>query len=319
MHAISTFAFSGGALDRAAGLRDDAAAIEQCLAVPQARILPLWRGKPLMAADTLGWVRPGHPVLADGSEPPILLGRARDETWFAADVSAWRPDEQDLPPSGAFFDPTEQRHPDLPPDHRFVELRGVMTRLTPTEAEIAATAKALTGWHRSHRFCSSCGQRSQMIQAGWQRLCPECGARHFPRTDPVVIMLVTAGNRALIGRSRGWPEGMYSCLAGFVEPGETVEAAVRREVAEEAGIGIGRVDILSTQPWPWPSSLMIGCHARALDDAISLNDNELEAARWITREEMMHTLAGRHPDIRPPRAGAIAAHLMTLWVAGRLP
>ncbi|PPB82187.1 NAD+ diphosphatase [Albidovulum inexpectatum] len=318
MHEISTFAFAGGALDRVAALRDDAAAFERCLRGPHARILPLWRGKPLMVADALGWVKPGHAVLAQTVEPPILLGRAGGDICFAADVSAWCPDDQDLPQSGTFFDPTEQRHPALPPDHRFVELRAVMTRLTPTEAEIAATAKAITGWHRSHRFCSSCGQRSEMIQAGWQRLCPACGARHFPRTDPVVIMLVTAGNRALIGRSPGWPDGMYSCLAGFVEPGETIEAAVRREVAEEAGIGVGRVRILASQPWPWPSSLMIGCHAQAQDDAISLNDNELEDARWITREEAMLALAGRHPDIRPPRAGAIAAHLLALWVAARV-
>jgi NAD+ diphosphatase len=153
---------------------------------------------------------------------------------------------------------------------------------------------------------------------GWQRNCPACGAHHFPRTDPVVIMLVTRVNAVLMGRSPGWPEGMYSLLAGFVEPGETLEAAVRREVFEEAGVRLGRVGYLASQPWPFPASLMFGCRAEALTEEITIDPAEIEAARWVPREEMLTVLAGRHPELRAPRRGAIAAFLIEAWLADRL-
>jgi NAD+ diphosphatase len=193
-----------------------------------------------------------------------------------------------------------------------------MTRLSPREAELAATAKALVQWHRSHGFCAACGARSQVAEGGWQRGCPACGAQHFPRTDPVVIMLVTRGNAVLLGRSPGWPEGMFSVLAGFVEPGETLEAAVRREVKEEAGITCGAVGYLASQPWPYPASLMVGMRTEALDGAITLDPEELEQALWVTREELVGIMAGRHPSIRPPRRGAIAEFLLSNWLADRL-
>ena len=154
--------------------------------------------------------------------------------------------------------------------------------------------------------------------AGWQRNCPDCGGKHFPRTDPVVIMLITHGNSALIGRSPGWPEGMYSCLAGFVEPGETLENAVRREVMEEAGVPVGAVSYLSSQPWPFPASLMFGCKGEALSTDIQLDPVELEDARWITREEMVQAFNGQHPEVRAPRKGAIAEFLLSGWLADRL-
>lgn len=154
--------------------------------------------------------------------------------------------------------------------------------------------------------------------AGWQRNCPACRTSHFPRTDPVVIMLVTRGNSALIGRSPGWPEGMYSCLAGFVEPGETIEAAVRREVWEEAGIRVGEVRYLASQPWPFPTSLMFGCHGAALDDRITVDPTELEEALWITREELAAAFRGEHPKVKPARKGAIARYLLENWLADRL-
>jgi NAD+ diphosphatase len=157
-----------------------------------------------------------------------------------------------------------------------------------------------------------------MAMAGWQRDCAACGGHHFPRTDPVVIMLITRGNSVLLGRSPGWPEGMFSLLAGFVEPGESIEAAVRREVFEEAGIRVGAVRYLSSQPWPFPASLMFGCSGDALDDAITIDPNEIEQALWITREDMMQVFADAHPQIRPPRKGAIAGFLLSHWVADRL-
>ena len=157
-----------------------------------------------------------------------------------------------------------------------------------------------------------------MIAAGWQRACQACDARHFPRTDPVVIMLITLGNSVLMGRSPHWPEGMYSLLAGFVEPGETIEAAVRREVFEEAGIKVGEVRYLASQPWPFPNSLMFGCQGFATSDDITIDPVEIENAFWVTREDMMAATAGQRPDMRPARQGSIARFLIEKWLADAL-
>lgn len=309
-----TFGTSG--LDRAAELRGDPEALAALR--QSARILPIWRGKPAIdACDDLCTVPDGHPVLTDAGTQLVFLGRSDGEPWFAADLSAWRPEDFDEGIVTAFLDPSEQRHPALP-DARFAELRSVMTRLTRRDAELAATAKAIFVWHDTHRFCSRCGDPSDMAMAGWQRNCPSCGGKHFPRTDPVVIMLITHGNSTLIGRSPGWPEGMYSCLAGFVEPGETLENAVRREVMEEAGVPVGAVSYLSSQPWPFPASLMFGCKGEALSTDITLDPAELEHARWITREEMADVFNGTHPDVRAPRKGAIAEFLLSAWLADTL-
>jgi NAD+ diphosphatase len=206
----------------------------------------------------------------------------------------------------------------MPGDHQFVELRGVMTRLPPADAALASTARALMNWHRSHRFCSACGVPTDMTMGGWQRGCPSCGGQHFPRTDPVVIMLVLHGNRLLLGRSPGWPEGFYSALAGFVEPGETLEAAVRREVFEETRIRCGAVHYVAGQPWAYPNSLMLGFAAHAETTEIIIDPHELEDARWLTREEMVDVMAGLHPTVSRPRSGAIAHTLVTRWLAGEI-
>jgi NAD+ diphosphatase len=233
-------------------------------------------------------------------------------------VSGWTPEGQERGEPGAFADPTEQVYPGLPEGHRFVELRRAMTRLSARDAELGATARALLGWHATHRFCARCGAESAIADSGWQRLCGACGGRHFPRTDPVVIMLITHGNSVLLGRSPGWPEGMHSLLAGFVEPGESIEGAVRREVFEEAGVRVGRVSYLASQPWPFPASLMIGCHGEATSTGITLDPAELESARWMSREAVMDTFAGRDPSVWPARPGAIARFLLEHWLADRL-
>ncbi|NUB44720.1 NAD(+) diphosphatase [Fertoebacter nigrum] len=316
MRGAETVTFGGSGLDRAAERRGDAAAMAELWAAGQ--VLPIWRGKPLLAGpDVLGWLPPGHPVLAQGGDA-VFLGLDDGVPRFATDVSDWSPEAGAEAVHAGFFDPSVQRHPALPDAHGFAELRGVMVALSAREAELAAMAKAVLQWHRSHGFCSTCGAASQMRNAGWQRGCPACGAQHFPRTDPVVIMLVTQGNAALLGRSPGWPEGMYSCLAGFVEPGETIEAAVRREVFEESGVVVGDVRYLASQPWPFPASLMIGCQGDAQGRAITLDPVELEDALWVTREEMVTVMAGQHPRIRPARKGAIAHFLIANWLADRL-
>lgn len=322
MKIAETVTFGGSALDRRAELRGDKQALAALMARPGAGITAHWRGKPLFVetdgALRLARLTPAHPVLGDARADPIFLGVEDGEGVWAADVSAWEPEDVDLSSLGTFLDPTEQRHPALPADAKFAELRAVMTRLDPREAELAATAKAVLGWHQSHRFCARCGAESAIAIAGWQRDCPACGGHHFPRTDPVVIMLITYGNDVLLGRSPGWPEGMYSLLAGFIEPGETIEAAVRREVFEEAGIRVGEVGYLASQPWPFPASLMFGCRGAALDRDITIDPKEIENAQWVSKERLARIFANEDPEIRPARNGAIAHFILWNWLADRL-
>lgn len=316
MRIAESVTFGGSGLDRAANLRADPDSLARLLKTGS--VLPVWRGKPLFeAGEALAWVAPGSPVLAHASDP-VFLGLDDGEPRFAADISDWSPEAGAEAVQHGFFDPSSQHHPSLPEAQTFLELRGVMTALSPRDAEIAATAKAVLHWHRSHGFCAGCGAASRPAIGGWQRVCTACGAHHFPRTDPVVIMLITRGNRVLVGRNAAWPEGMYSLLAGFVEPGETLEAAVRREVLEEAGIQVGAVRYLASQPWPFPASLMFGCAGEALTEEIRIDPDELEDALWITREAMVLAMAGRHPRIKPARRGAIAHFLIANWLADRL-
>ncbi len=312
------FAFAGSGLDRAAQLRGDAAALKVLWQGPGARVLPVWRGKLLFDAEGgLAWVPPGHATLTDAKEPPIFLGRDGGTLWFAQDISAWQP-EGPLPEAGVFLDASAQLHPALPEGQAFSELRARIADLDPRAAELAAMARALPEWHACHRFCARCGAATVPEMAGWQRRCPACAGQHFPRTDPVVIMLVTRANTALIGRSPGWPEGMYSCLAGFMEPGETLESAVRREVFEETGVEVGPVRYVASQPWPFPASLMLGTWAVAHSETITRDPVEIEDALWVSREEMALIFAGQHPKIRAPRQGAIAQFLLRQWLADRL-
>ena len=179
-----------------------------------------------------------------------------------------------------------------------------------------AEAKALLGWHARHRFCPNCGAPTLLTQGGWRRDCPVCKAEHFPRTDPVVIMLAIAGDRCVLGRSPRFPSTMWSCLAGYVEPGESFEEAVRREVLEEVGLACVRVNYFGSQPWPFPTSLMIGCHAQAVSEAIIIDRDELEDARWFDRAELKSMLARAHPQgLTTPPPVAIAHHIIRDFVA----
>ncbi|OWU82048.1 NAD(+) diphosphatase [Phaeobacter sp. 22II1-1F12B] len=316
--------FGGSGLNRAAHIRMDEDALAAAMAHPKAACVLLWRGKPLMRGEgELALVPMNHPILKQGLggdiEAPVFLGLEESGAPdFACDISKWEPEGQDTGSLGMFADLSMQHHPDFPDDCVFTELRRAMVHITPRDAELAATAKAIVNWHGSHRFCARCGSPSDVAQAGWQRICPNCGTHHFPRTDPVVIMLITHGNSVLMGRSPGWPEGMYSLLAGFVEPGETLEAAVRREVFEEAGVSVGEVGYLASQPWPFPASLMFGCHGEALSREITIDPVEIEDAIWVSREEMMSAFAGEHPVLKPARKGAIAHFLLDNWLADTL-
>ena len=322
MRHAETVTFGGSALNRAAELRGPEAQAD-LQAQKTAKTTFFWRGKPLLYAqfgDEIGlaWVDLDHPALGLARESLIFLGLDdAGDPLFLADISIWEPEE--LPETlNAFLDLSEQFHPALVDGEYFAELRSVMFRLSARDAELAAMARGLLEWHRTHGFCATCGGPADMAMSGWQRNCPACNRSHFPRTDPVVIMLITHGNNVLVGRSHAWPEGMYSLLAGFVEPGETLEAAVRREVFEESGIRVGAVRYLASQPWPFPASLMFGCAGVAVNTDITIDPKEIEDALWVSREEMLDIFEGVHPKIKPARKGAIAHFLLENWLADRL-
>jgi NAD+ diphosphatase len=297
-------------------LRGDAAAQAALAADPRARGLALWRGKPLLDTDDglrLGWLPLDAEVFA-GAGPAVFLGIEGGAPRFALAVRDW----QETPAPHGFIDEGREAHPSLPDRYRFGDLRAVMAELASGDAGHAAAAKGILGWHATHGFCANCGAPSEVADAGWRRACPACGAQHFPRTDPVVIMLILHGNAVLLGRQASWPPGMYSLLAGFMEPGESIEAAVRREVFEEAMVPVGQVDYLSSQPWPFPSSLMIGCRGQALARELHRDPTELEDVRWVSREGVVSALAGDDPDLRPARRGSIARFLIERWLADRL-
>ncbi|HVY19506.1 MAG TPA: NAD(+) diphosphatase [Bauldia sp.] len=257
----------------------------------------------------------GDKVLLRGSDPLFEpreadgLGAVRDETVLLG----WAGDGPRLAsllPDSAQID--EQRI-------GLVDLRTVATgaMVTPEHLGALAQARALMNWHGRHRFCSNCGAATTIANGGYRRDCPRCQAQHFPRTDPVVIMLAIRNERVLLGRQRQFQPGMYSALAGFLEPGETIEDAVRRETLEESGVPIGRVRYHASQPWPFPMSLMIGCHCEALSDTISRDEAELEDCRWFTRDEARAMLAGTHPDgLKAPTNIAIARTLLAAWSGG---
>ncbi|TVQ57731.1 MAG: NAD(+) diphosphatase, partial [Rhodobacteraceae bacterium] len=307
-HTLLSPVFAGGDIDRATHLRAEAGAL---LGHAAARVLPLWRGKPLMteAPRRLLWLAPGDPAFAGAAEPPAFLGLAPGGApRFARDVSHLGPADDGAP--RPFLD----RETLAWGAGEFADLRGAMASLSAAEAGDAATAKGVLEWHRTHPRCARCGAATAMEDAGWRRGCADCGAKHFPRTDPVVIMLVLREGRALLGRQAAWPEGMHSLLAGFMEPGETIEEAVRRETFEEAGVRVGRVGYACSQPWPFPSSLMIGCVAEALDDALRIDPAELESALWADRAEVAASLAGAETRFTAARPGAVARALLEAWV-----
>ena len=319
-----TFNGPGAAtLDRASVTREDPDKVAALWAAQEARVTPLWRGKPLFrlgeAQPRLGWLETGAPILGEAQEAPILLGLLQDAGRFAVDVSAWEDPNADAEGMRQWVDRTENVHPSLPAEHKFIDLRSIMGELTTGDAADAAAAKGCLEWHRTHRFCARCGKPSEPDQAGWRRRCPSCGGMHFPRTDPVVIMLILHGDRALVGRQAVWPPTMYSLLAGFMEPGETIEAAVRRETLEEAGVPVGRVRYAACQPWPFPASLMIACVGEALSGQLDPDFNEIEEVMWITRQEMRDAIAGTHPKMFAARKGAIARSVLGEWAEGNIP
>lgn len=297
-----SIAFAGNRIERLSEKRSDESA-EQALADPKARLLLIGDGRLFLRFSARG-ARPYFRLTETGPFLPsldqaVLLGFETEGPILAV-------------PAG--IEPDQ-----LPEEIKAVDFRSIYIQglLDPAALGALAQGAALLAWHESHQFCSKCGNRSAMRAGGYKRLCTSCGTEHFPRTDPVVIMLAVTAEKCLLGRSRHFKQGMYSALAGFVEPGETIEAAVRRETFEEAGIRLGRVAYQASQPWPFPYSLMIGCFGEALSEDILTDTAELEDCRWFSREELSAVIGGTHGEgiVIPPR-GAIAHHLITIWAEG---
>jgi NAD+ diphosphatase len=289
-------------LDRATLRRRNAEWLTARLSEPRTRLLPVWRGQNLIreasapAAALLELAEAEN--LLEASAEIALLGLIGDIAHFAIDLS-------------------HLEDPPQFPGARFTDLRSVGALMAREEGGLLAYARGLMHWHQRHRYCGVCGSATETREAGHMRRCPNpaCGAEHHPRTDPAVIMRVEHGGRILLGRQKQWPPGMYSVLAGFVEPGESLEDAVRREVLEEVGLKLIEVRYHSSQPWPFPASIMLGFTAIAAQDAFEVDKEELETARWFTREEL---LASPEDDsFRLSRRDSIARRLVDDWIAGR--
>src|SRR5712671_6162430 len=278
------YCFAGNPLDRASERRRDTTWIRSLLDDPAARILPLSDLRPLTrgsASPVLDWqkVAPWRDRIEHGATL-IFLGLDDERPYFAVDAS------------GADIA--------LAPESEPLDPRTLAPLLPTGEAAILAKARSLIDWHARHRFCAQCGSPTRVVAAGWVRRCPECKASHYPRSDPVVIMLAVKGERCLLGRGRRRAGTRFSCLAGFMEPGETLEEAVRREILEESNIQIGRVRYLASQPWPFPSSLMMGFLAEALSEEITIDPDEIGEARWFERDEVRAMVERSRSDDQIP-------------------
>jgi NAD+ diphosphatase len=300
--------FSGNPLDRASEKRTDQAWVDARRRDPTSFILPLWRLQPfLFGAEKgpieAGFLKPGLcEPLAAPEAPSVFLGIEKDHAYFALDISA-APDPANAGPLAGLG--------------HFRDMRAAAALLPGADVAILGQAKAMIDWHQRHGFCANCGTPSRLTDAGWKRLCPACNTEHFPRTDPVVIMLGVHGDACLVGRNKRFPGNFYSALAGFMEPGESIEEAVRRELMEEVSLKVGKVVYHATQPWPFPSSLMIGCLAEAESRDFKPDGEEISDARWLDREAAKRLIAGeRMPDISIPPAIAIAHHLIKAFAEG---
>ena len=297
--------FAGNPLDRASDRRSDAPAIAAFRARAGVRILPLWKLQPLLLGPENAIQGTGLSFLdgplASGLGAPeaveVFLGLKGETPYFARDISAL----------------TDPFAASLAGHGHFRDARSAVSLLGAEDVAILGQAKALIDWHNRHRFCAQCGAATALADGGYRRICPICKAEHFPRTDPAVIMLVTAGDQCLLGRNKRFAGGHYSTLAGFIEPGETIEEAVRREVYEEVRVRVSRVRYFASQPWPFPSNLMIGCFAQSEGMDIEVDGQEIVAARWFDRQTIKRLINGESNEVGLPRADAIALHLIRHW------
>ena len=296
-------AYSGSLLERAAALRGDDAKLAALLEHARAGVYVV--GGELIV------------LKAQGAAPDPLFSPEEARTLGVARETVFLGLLHEAPRFGIGIDPAAVEALKARTDLKLIDLRtiAVQGEVDTVHVPPLAEAKAILGWHARHRFCPNCSAATVLTQAGWRRDCPVCKAEHFPRTDPVVIMLPIKGDRCVLGRSPRFPPTMWSCLAGFCEPGESIEEAVRREVAEEVGLACAQVRYFASQPWPFPSSLMIGCHAEAVSHDVVIDKSEIEDARWFDRAELKTMLLRQHPqELSTPPPIAIAHHIIRDFV-----
>jgi NAD+ diphosphatase len=300
--------YAAGGYDRAAKLRKDEAWLATRLDRPASRIVPVWRTQNLVTSAQDGMPQRAAFLTPDriAGDPAndVFLGQIEDRAYFARDLSAVET-------------PLDLIRSDVPLE--FADLRRVGPLVGNQNGSLMAFARGIFYWHSRHGFCGVCGAPTRSEEAGHVRRCTNasCNAQHFPRTDPAVIMLVHDGDRCLLGRQKIWPKGMHSTLAGFVEPGESLEDAVAREVFEEAGVRVEDVAYHSSQPWPFPASLMLGFYARATTTDITIDPDEIEAANWFSRDYLKQNLRGSKEFFVPPGI-AVARRLIDDWIAGNM-
>lgn len=301
---LRRFAFVEGALDRADALRDNAEALHAYW--PNARVLVIDGDGRTAGDDDGGLLSTRGSDLAEGPGHAIFLGMRGDEAWFAQAEAG----VDTMSAGPAAFDSKGA-------SAGRIDLRTAASQWTPFEATVFAQARAVLHWQQRHRFCGACGGALRFSRGGWQGHCVQCGLDHYPRTDPAVIVAITDGERLLLGRQASWPARRYSTLAGFVEPGETLEQTVVREVMEESGVRVRSSRYLASQPWPFPSSLMLGFIAEAEPDPPQANE-ELEDARWFDRDEVAAALRGETADagLLVSPSISISRWLIEVWCAG---
>ena len=318
-------AFTHLSMDRAARRRQDKAWITERLEAPSTRFLAVWGSKVLVTGGSsprLVWIRSDDvPRLRMQAESVNLLGECRADHSGDAEDDIDPPTDTSRPRAyvALGFPPSDEPPSSLTDLGAFRHLRAVAPLLDDQSAAVLAYAKAMVHYHHQHRFCGSCGAPMESREGGHLRVCtnPECGQHDFPRTDPAIIVLVSSGERCLLGRQPTWPESFYSIIAGFVEPGESLEGAVAREVREETGVRVKRVRYHSSQPWPFPRSLMIGFTAEAGSTGIRLNDGELEDARWLSRQAIVREL--EQGTLRLPSPISISHRLIEAWFDAESP
>lgn len=298
--------YAGNPLDRGDRERRDEQWLADRARDPTSKFLPMWDlNVPITdgAEGALGWLSYEDLTRIGVDAVPVFLGISGQAAHFVVDISKYEDAVRELKERG---------------DWVYQDARTATEFLSGAESGIVAQARAQINWHNRNGFCSICGHETVVLRGGQVRQCSQCKIQNYPRTDPVVITVVSDGDRCLLGRSRGRgaPVNRYSALAGFVDQGESIEEAVAREIMEEAGIRISNIRYHSSQPWPFPSSLMIGCHARAVTTDISMDEEEMADVRWFQREEVLRALDGTSEDLVVPGPIAIAHHLIKAWATG---
>ena len=310
--------FNNEILDRRADLRDHWE-VDSCVKKNDELNIIFFEGAPLLSTQNeqsnLAYLFCDHWLLKYANLS-IFLGLYKGRQLYAHDlfIKGKGPDNKN---TKEYFEEKIQKDPSMVRSY-FGNLRTDLTNIPEDDSTLAGTGRALIEWNLNNIHCSRCGLSLILLNYGWEKRCENCNKNYFPRIDPVVIILITSGNKTLLGRSHQFPEKLYSCLAGFIEPGETIEMAAKREIHEEVGLKINNIEFVANQPWPFPSSLMIGLKANTDEQSLNINHKELEDAVWIRKKELQYLLEGKYKHMQAARPGTIARHLLESWVRGTI-